>query len=322
MKFAVIGAGAVGGFYGAMLAKSGNDVAFVARGAHRDAMAANGLQILSAPDSVGAFNVKCRVESDPAKIGPVDLVILAIKTYSNAETLGTLTPLFGPATSILTLQNGVDSADELAAVFGRDRVIGGATYIAAAIEAPGVIRHTGTHRRIVFGEFFDPKPDLSPRVAALKSVFEAADIQTEAVTDIQTRVWEKFIYLAPMAAFTAASRLPIGPVWGDEFIREMFLSAVDEVERVARASGIPVAEGQRNRITAYTANVPKTMRSSLLIDLSQGKKIEVEALQGSVVRRGAKAGVPTPIMSALYAVLKPYADGSRVQDVQESKSAG
>jgi 2-dehydropantoate 2-reductase len=125
-------------------------------------------------------------------------------------------------------------------------------------------------------------------------------------------VWEKFIYLAPMAAFTAASRLPIGPVWGDEFIREMFLSAVDEVERVAHASGIPVAEGQRNRITAYTANVPKTMRSSLLIDLSQGKKIEVEALQGSVVRRGAKAGVPTPIMSALYAVLKPYANGPNV----------
>lgn len=312
MKFAVIGAGAVGGFYGAMLAKSGNDVAFVARGAHRDAMLANGLQILSAPDSVGAFSVKCQVETDPAKIGPVDLVILAIKTYSNAETLPTLKPLFGPNTSIITLQNGVDTAEELATVFGKERVIGGATYIAASIEAPGVIRHTGTHRRIVFGEYFDPKPELSPRVAALKTVFEAADIQTEAVTDIQVRTWEKFIYLAPMAAFTAASRLSIGPIWGDEFIREMFLSAVDEVERVARASGIAVADGQRNRITAYTAGVPKSMRSSLLIDLSQGKRIEVEALQGSVVRRGAAAGVPTPIMSALYAVLKPYANGAVV----------
>jgi 2-dehydropantoate 2-reductase len=310
MKFAVIGAGAVGGFYGAMLKRYGNEVAFVARGAHRDAMRTNGLQILSAPDSVGAINVTCQVESDPAKIGPVDIVILAIKTYSNAETFPALKPLFGPNTSIITLQNGVDSADELAAAFGKDRVIGGATYIAAAIEAPGVIRHTGTHRRIVYGEYFDAKAEISPRVAALKTVFEAADIQTEAVTDIQTRVWEKFIYLAPMAAFTAASRLPIGPVWGDEFIREMFLSAVDEVERVARATGIPVAEGQRNRITAYTANVPKTMRSSLLIDLSQGKKIEVEALQGSVVRRGAKAGVPTPIMSSLYAVLKPHASGA------------
>jgi len=309
MKFAVIGAGAVGGFYGAMLSKAGHDVAFVARGAHRDAMLANGLRILSAPDSVGEFTVKCQVETDPAKIGPVGLVILAVKTYSNAETLPTLKPLFGPNTSIITLQNGVDTADELAAMFGKERVIGGATYIAASIEAPGVIRHTGTHRRIVFGEYFDAAPAISPRVGALKAVFEAADIQTEAVTDIRTRVWEKFIYLAPMAAFTAASRLPIGPVWEDEFTREMFLSAVDEVERVARASGIPVAEGQRNRITAYTAGVPKSMRSSLLIDLSQGKRIEVEALQGSVVRRGAKAGVPTPIMSALYAVLKPFANG-------------
>jgi len=309
MKFAVIGAGAVGGFYGALLAKSGHEVAFVARGAHRDAMLADGLKILSAPDSVGDFTVKCQVESDPAKIGPVDLVILAIKNYSNADTLPTLTPLFGPKTSILTLQNGVDSADQLAEAFGKDRVIGGVTYIATGIEAPGVIRHTGTHRRIVFGEYFEERPDLSPRVAELKPIFEAANIQTEAVTDIRTRTWEKFIYLAPMAAFTGASRLSIGPIWDDAFIREMFLSAVDEVERVARASGVPIPEGVRNRITAYTAGVPKSMRSSLLIDLSQGKKIEVEALQGSVVRRGAAVGVPTPIMGALYAVLKPHANG-------------
>jgi 2-dehydropantoate 2-reductase len=309
MKFAVIGAGAVGGFYGALLARSGQDVAFVARGAHRDAMLADGLKIISAPDSVGEFVVNCQVESDPAKIGPVDVVILAIKTYSNAETLPTLAPLFGPNTSILTLQNGVDSADELAAAFGPNRVIGGVTYIATGIDSPGVIRHTGTHRRVVFGEYFDQLSDLSPRVAALKTIFEAADIQTEAVTDIRSRTWEKFIYLAPMAAFTAAARLPIGPIWDDEYIREMFLSAVDEVERVARASDVPIAEGVRNRIKAYTEGVPKTMRSSLLIDLSQGKRIEVEALQGSVVRRGASVGVPTPIMSSLYAVLKPHANG-------------
>ena len=312
MKFAVIGAGAVGGFYGALLSKAGHDVAFVARGAHREAMLAHGLKILSAPEAVGDMAVHCRVESDPAKIGPVDVVILAVKTYSNAETLPTLAPLFGPHTSILTLQNGVDSAEQLAAVFGEEKVIGGATYIAAGIEAPGVIRHLGTLRRIVFGEYFNPGAALSPRVAALEPVFTGANIQTEAVPDIRLRLWEKFIYLAPMAAFTGASRLPIGPVWDDPFIREMYLSAVDEVERVARASGIPVPPGVRNRITDYTAAAPKTMRSSLLIDLSKGKKIEVEALQGSVVRRGQAVGVPTPIMSALYAVLKPYAEGPRV----------
>ncbi len=309
MKFAVVGAGAVGGFYGALLSKAGQDVSFIARGAHREAMLAHGLRIASGPDAVGDFIVRCPVEPDPATIGPVDVVIIAIKTYSNAETFPALAPLIGPGTAILTLQNGVDSAEELAAVAGRDAVIGGATYIAAGIEAPGVIRHNGTHRRIVFGEYFNPPADVSPRVAALAAIFAAADIQTEAVADIRPRLWEKFIYLAPMAAFTGAARLPIGPVWGDAFVREMFLSAVDEVERVARATGIDVPPGVRHRITEYTAGVPKTMRSSLLIDLSQGKKIEVEALQGSVVRRGAAAGVPTPIMSALYAVLKLHANG-------------
>ncbi|MEI6244812.1 MAG: 2-dehydropantoate 2-reductase [Acidobacteriota bacterium] len=313
MKFAVIGAGAVGGFYGALLSRAGHDVSFVARGAHRDAMLANGLRILSAPEAVGELVVHCPVHSAPAEIGIVDVVILAVKTYANAETFPQLRPLFGPHTSILTLQNGVDSAEELAAVVGPDAVIGGATYIAGGIEAPGVIRHNGTHRRIVFGEYFNPSTELSARVAALAPIFSAADIQTEAVADIRPRLWEKFIYLAPMAAFTGAARLPIGPIWGDEFIREMFLAAVDEVERVARASGIGVPPGVRDRITEYTANVPKTMRSSLLIDLSQGKKIEVEALQGSVVRRGLAAGVPTPIMSALYAVLKPHANGAMGQ---------
>jgi 2-dehydropantoate 2-reductase len=310
MKFAIVGAGAVGGFYGALLSKSGQDVSFVARGAHREAMLANGLRILSGPEAVGELVVRCPVESDPAKIGVVDVVIIAVKAYSNAETFASLRPLVGPHTSILTLQNGVDSAEELAAVFGRDAVIGGATYIAGGIEAPGVIRHNGTHRRIVFGEYFNPTAELSARVAALAPILTAADIQTEALADIRPRLWEKFIYLAPMAAFTGASRLSIGPVWGDEFIREMFLRAVDEVEAVARATGIDVPPGVRHRIADYTAGVPKTMRSSLLIDLSQGKKIEVEALQGSVVRRGLATGVPTPIMSALYAVLKPYAHGA------------
>src|SRR5262245_29698913 len=144
MKFAVIGAGAVGGFYGALLSKAGHDVAFVARGAHRDAMLRDGLRILSGPEAVGELTVRCQVEADPAAIGQVDLVIVAIKAYSNKETFPTLKPLVGPHTSILTLQNGVDSAEELAEVFGQGAVIGGATYIASGIEAPGVIRHKGT----------------------------------------------------------------------------------------------------------------------------------------------------------------------------------
>jgi 2-dehydropantoate 2-reductase len=306
MRIAIIGAGGVGGFYGAQLARAGVDVSFVARGAHLDAIRANGLRIVG---PLGDFTAKMNAESDPASIGPVDLVVVAIKTYDNATALGMIAPLVGPATVVLTIQNGVDSFGEVAAVVGEAKTIAGATYIAAGIESPGVVRQTGTHRRIVFGEVFGAGPAISPRVQAIAGVLGRGDIQIEAVPDARIPIWEKFIYLAPFAAFTGASRLPIGPIWSDEECRTRFLEAVAEVERVARGSGIAISADVHAKIAGYTAGIPPATRSSLLIDLSQGKKIEVESLLGSVVRRGRLAGVPTPMMAALYAVLKPHANG-------------
>jgi 2-dehydropantoate 2-reductase len=182
--------------------------------------------------------------------------------------------------------------------------------VATAIEAPGVIRQTGTHRRIVFGEYFNPTPEVSARVHAIADAMIPADIHAEPVADARAAVWEKFTYLAPFAAFTGAARLPIGPLWADEHCRAMFLEAVLEVTRVARAHGVTLPEDPRPRILEYVGKLPPSTRSSLLIDLQQGKRIEVEALQGSVVRRGARVGVPTPIMAALYAVLRPHASGA------------
>ena len=202
---------------------------------------------------------------------------------------------------MLTLQNGVDSVNDLAACIGEEPVLGGTTYIAAALSAPGVIQQTGTHRRIVFGEVFGRLPRLSPRVQAIHEALAGADIQSEAVGDGRVPIWEKFIFLVALAGFTGASRLPIGPLWADPGIRAQFLDACREVERVARAEGVQIAPDVIERITAYVDGIPGTMRSSLLIDLAQGKRIEVEALHGSVVRRAALAGVPAPIMSTLYA---------------------
>jgi 2-dehydropantoate 2-reductase len=192
-------------------------------------------------------------------------------------------------------------------VVGEAPVIGGTTYIATAMAQPGVIEQTGTHRRIVFGEVFGELPRWSDRVAQLHEAFAAADIQSEPTSDGRIPIWEKFIFLVTLAGFTGAARMPIGPVWSDQFIRETFLDGCREVERLARAEGVPVAGDVIERISAYIDGIPKSMRSSLLIDLSQGKRIEVEALQGSVVRRAARAGVDVPIMSTLYAVLKPWA---------------
>ncbi len=306
MRFAFIGAGAVGGYYAARLARSGQDVSVVARGAHLEAIRKHGLRVVG---PLGDVTAPLGAESDPARIGPVDVVVLAVKTYDNATAIPLITPLLGPQTTVLTLQNGVDSADQVAAVVGQARTIAGATYIATAIGGPGVIEQTGTHRRIVYGECFGTPEGISARVAAIEPIFRAADIQVEALADSRPALWEKFTYLAPFAAFTGASRLPMGPVWADPYTREMFLAAIAEVGRVAEAHGVTLPTDHMDRMGKYVASVPPTTRSSLLIDLSQGKKIEVEALQGSVVRRGRAKGVPTPIMATLYAVLKPHADG-------------
>jgi 2-dehydropantoate 2-reductase len=218
--------------------------------------------------------------------------------------------MLGPATTILPLQNGVDSATEIAERYGERPVIGGVTYIATALAAPGIIEQTGTHRRIVLGEVYGTPPQMSERVTAIHEALAGADILSEAVPDGRVPIWEKFIFLVALAAFTGAARLPIGPVWADPVIRERFLAGSREIEAVARAEGVPVAADVVDRIAKYIEGIPGSMRSSLLIDLSQGKRIEVEQLQGSVVRRAARAGVPVPIMSTLYAVLKPWANGA------------
>jgi 2-dehydropantoate 2-reductase len=310
MRFGILGAGAVGGYYGALLARSGQDVAFVARGAHGDAIRERGLRVAG---PLGDFTVKVQAESDPARIGPVDVAIVAVKTYDNATALQLLKPLIGPETTVLTLQNGVDSAEEVAAVVGERQTIAGATYIATGIEAPGLIRQVGTHRRIVFGEIFGAGAAPTGRVLAIEAVMKPADIHVQAVPDARPHIWEKFVYLAPFAAITGAARLPIGPLWADRDSRAAFLEIVAEVERVARASGIDLPNDIAARTEKYAEMLPPATRSSLLIDLSQGKRIEVESLPGSVVRRGRAVGVPTPMMAALYAVLKPYAGGALTQ---------
>ena len=308
MKIAVLGSGAVGGYYGAKLARAGHDVTFIARGAHLAAIRARGLEIRS--PVLGDFTVRAPAEEDTSRVGPVDVVLYAVKTYDNASALPMLTPMIGEQTSVLTVQNGVDSVSEVAAVAGERPVVGGTTYIATALSGPGLIEQTGAHRRIVFGEVFGQLPRMSERVRQIHDALAGADIQAEAVEDGRVPIWEKFIFLVSLAGFTGGTRLPIGPVWADPFIRTQFLEACREVERVARAEGVPVAPDVIERIKAYVDAIPGTMRSSLLIDLSQGKRIEVEALHGAVVRRAAKAGVQAPIMSALYAVLKPWASPS------------
>ncbi len=307
MRIAILGSGAVGGYYGAKLARAGQDVTFIARGAHLAAIREKGLEIKS--PVLGDFVATAGAEEDTARVGPVDLVIVAVKAYDNPTALPMLPPLLGDNTVVLPLQNGVDSVAQVAAVAGEARTLGGTTYVATALEAPGLIVHTGEHRRIVFGEVFGQLPRVSDRVSRIHEAFAAADIQSYAVGDGRVPIWEKFIFLVSLAAFTGAARLPIGPVWSDPFTKAQFLAGCREIEALARAEGVPVADDVVDRIVPYVDKIPGSMRSSLLIDLQQGKRIEVEALQGTVVRRGAARGVSTPIISTLYSVLKLHGAG-------------
>ena len=254
MKFAILGSGAVGGYYGAKLVRAGHDVTFVARGAHLAAIRERGLEIRS--PALGDFTVHAAAEDDTTRVGPVDVVIVAVKAYDNVSALPLIAPMIGPQTTILPLQNGVDSASELAARFGEAPVVGGVTYIATALAAPGVIEQTGTHRRIVFGEVFGALPRMTDRISAIRDALAGADIQAEAVEDGRVPIWEKFIFLVSLAGFTGASRVPIGPVWADPVIRERFLDSCREIERLARAEGVPVATDIVERISAYVARDP------------------------------------------------------------------
>jgi 2-dehydropantoate 2-reductase len=301
MHIAVVGAGAVGGYYGARLARSGERVTLVARGAHLRAIRERGLQIWS---PLGDLLVRVEADSEPERVGPVDLVILAVKTYSNPQLLPLLPALCGPETVVLTLQNGVDSAAEVAAAVGEARVLAGTTYVATAMVAPGVIQQTGTHRRIILGEAYGPRTAVSSRASSIATVLRRADIEVEAVADGMIPVWEKLVYLATFAGFTGAARQPAGAIWSDRVGREAFLAVAAEVEAVARAERVPIAADVIPKMVAYLDALPPDTRSSLLIDLQQGRPTEVEALQGAVVRRGRALGVPTPGMGALYAALR------------------
>ena len=306
MRIAVVGAGAVGGYYAARFAAAGHEVAVIARGAHLAAIRAHGLVIRS---ESGELVTKPLAHEDARGIGPCDLVLVAVKAYDTVTALPLLEPLTGPATMVLTLQNGVDGPSAAASVVGEARVLGGAAYIATALAAPGVIVQTGRHHRVAFGEVFGPGPDVSPRALALRDAFENAGVDAEVHADGRVPLWEKFVYLAPFAGLTGAARLPIGPLRARPDTAALFERASREVATLARAEGIPIAHDLAARIREYVGALPPGTRSSLLIDLQAGKRIEVEALQGAVVHRAAALGLDVPVMTTLYAVLREHADG-------------
>lgn len=305
MKIAIIGAGGVGGYFGARLAAAGEDVTFIARGAHLEAMRRDGLQVLS---ELGNLNLKpAKAESDPARVGQVDIVLFAVKLWSTEEAAIGAKPLMGPDTGIISFQNGVDAVDVLTRVLGEQHVMGGVAHIAALIEKPGVIRHNGQMARLTFGELDGSK---SPRAQKLHAACQRAKIESYLVDDIQRVIWEKFVFLVGLSGMTSLTRMPIGPIREDRVTRELLREVMGEVVAVARAKGVHLPADVVDRQMKFADGVPADMVSSMLGDLKRGNRLEVEWLSGAVARLGLEAQMPTPINRTIYAALRFYAEGA------------
>jgi 2-dehydropantoate 2-reductase len=301
MKVAVYGAGGIGAYFGGRLAQAGADVHLIARGSHLDALRRRGLEVRS---TLGDFHLHLPATDDPADIGPCDWVLFCVKAYDTAEAATRLPGLLGAGSAVVSLQNGIDNEGIIAGVVGPDRVVGGAAFILSTIAEPGVVAHTGGPARVVFGELNGTETD---RVRALRDAFRAASVAVEVSRTIETVLWNKFAFICAHAGMTAASRAPIGEIRSVPESWEMFGALSEEVCAVGRAGGVQLPADATEQHRTFASGLEPDLYSSLHYDLEHGKRMELEALHGAVVRRGAASNVPTPMNRAVYALLKPHA---------------
>ncbi len=278
---------------------------FVARGRHLAALRAHGLNVTSALGDVTVNPV--RASDDPAVLGPVDVVLVSVKLYDTEAAAQACAPLLGPETGVVSVQNGVTAADTLAARIGRPRVMGGVTYIMATIAGPGAIAHLGTMAQFIFGEF-DGR--ATPRLDALVAACRRAGVDTVASLDIDVAIWTKFTFLAPLSGVTALTRLPIGRIRADLGARGLYDAALAEVVAVARAKGVRLPPDIVQLHTAKMEGLPADMGSSMLYDLTHGKRLELPWLSGAVASLGRELKVATPTHDVIVAALMPHAGGA------------
>lgn len=305
VRVAIMGAGGTGGYFGGLLARSGEDVTFIARGAHLAALRTNGLRVTSR--LAGDFTVPVAATDDPSTVGAVDLALFCVKAYDTGTAAELSRPLVGPETVVLPLQNGIDSAERIGAVVGLDHVIGGVALITSTIEAPGVIAQTAGLGKILLGELTG---GTSTRTERLLDAFQRAGIAAELHPAIRTALWEKFIFICAFSGVTALARLPIGPILASPACSALLRGIMEEVAAVARATGISVPDDGVERGFALAGGFEPWARGSLYHDLMAGRRLEMEILNGTVVRLGQDHAIPTPLNFAVYAALQPYAEGA------------
>jgi 2-dehydropantoate 2-reductase len=303
MRVAILGSGGVGGYFGGRLAAHGADVTFIARGAHLAAMQERGLRISSPDGNVSLPSVA--VTDQASSVGPVDVVLFAVKLYDTESALAMLPPMLAPHTVVVPLQNGVESVDRLAHAIGREHVAGGTCYVSAVIAEPGVIRHTAMSR-LIFGPL---DGTASKPLTDLYALCQGAGFEAVLSDRVMIEIWAKFARLSVFSGMTAVTRSPIGVVMNDPELAAMATAALHESFAVARASGIPLDESAIPAIIKANRAMPPGMKSSMLEDLERGRRLELPFLSGAVVRRGRELGVPTPVHAFIATVLKPHVGG-------------
>jgi 2-dehydropantoate 2-reductase len=303
MRIVVMGSGGTGGFFGAKLARAGEDVTFVARGEHLRAIQANGLRVKSALE--GEFAVRAPAVERLDGLPPADLVFFCVKSFDTEPAAEAIRPVVGPRTGVLSIQNGVDNEDKLAAIVGAGHVIAGIAEVFATIETPGVISH-GLLGRIRFGEM-DGKE--SERARAFLAACGRAGIPAELAADPLRMLWEKYVFLVAQSGMTALTRCPAGVLRALPETRAMYRRLFEELVRLGRAEGAAIDEALTDALLGRLDTLGPGAFSSLHFDLAHGKRLELEALQGHAVRLGERHRIPTPALAALYAALRPFRDG-------------
>ncbi|MCH8893662.1 MAG: 2-dehydropantoate 2-reductase [Chloroflexi bacterium] len=300
MRIAVMGAGSIGGYFGGMLARAGNQVTLIARGDHLAAISQRGLKVVRDEEE---FTVHCDATDSPLQVGAVDLVLLTVKSYQNQQAIPAMKPLVGPNTTVLCLQNGIDTYQDAVAAFGKERVLPGAAYIEAGMQGPGVVTQTGSVVRIAFGE---QDGSISERGAAISDLLESSGIPAQLERDIQKTLWTKFLFIATLAGVTTLSREEMAQLMPRPEWRAVIMGCLEEIERVGRASGVNLDPNVLQETIEYMESSIDAMHASMHSDILSGRPLELEALNGAVVRAGKDANVPTPINDVIYAMLKPY----------------
>jgi 2-dehydropantoate 2-reductase len=304
MRVLVMGSGGVGGYYGGVLAQQGHDVTFVARGPHLAALRERGLE-LRRGGAVTRLQPVVAVASPSEAPGPFELVLFTVKTYDTEDAAAALRPAVGPDTAVLTLQNGVESAERLGRIFGADRVLAGTTILRSRLVAPGVVEESGAACRATLGELAGA---VTPRVRAVAAALQEAGVDATVTTDIRLALWEKFAPLAAHASITSACQLPVGPIRDTAEGAALYRAMLAESFAVGRAAGVTLTPAFQDRILAHLlSTMPPDAETSMQWDYARQGRVELEQLTGTVVRLGHEHGVPTPHFDALYAVLKAQA---------------